>query len=337
METERWKQKSSNDMFRRFLMVIKYNEETNFINAIADAQLSPVSKRVYLQRLKTLVQENKKDIYYIVTHPDEFTKWIADNYESDQTRKSYYSAILALFRHNEGLKEQEKENYSKWYTAFNAVHNKIEERYKRNEPTKRQQDAYVPFADVIKARDSLEKGTNERLLFSMYTYLPPLRADFNDVIIYKSRVPEKPQQNYIVLKQNSGTLVLKEFKTTGKLHAIEKDLPKELIDEIQESLKVAPREWLFVDRDNKPFSAKSFTQWANRILARVLGKRTTISMLRHSFISSLDFNKLSVVEKERIAKDMAHTVGMQDKYRFIFDTPSGSQTTCELKCEAKKE
>jgi hypothetical protein len=41
-------------------------------------------------------------------------------------------------------------------------------------------------------------------------------------------------------------------------------------------------------------------------------------MIRHAYINSLDFNKLTVAEKENIAKDMAHTIGTQDRYRLIF-------------------
>jgi len=313
---------------------MKYGSKTDFIQPITNASLSPVSKRVYLQRLKVLVQENKRDIYYIITHPNDFIEWIKKTYTSEQTQKSYISAVLAVFRHNKGLKDQESKNYTVWYSAFNDIHARIDERYKKNEPTQHQKDVYVPYTDIVKSRDELEKGSSERLLFCMYTMLPPLRADFNKVRIYHSTVPNDPEKNYIIHRGNVATLVLQEFKTSKKI-TYEKDLPEELVKEIEASIEKNPRPWLFVDQKNKPFSAKSFTQWANRIFARVLGKRMTVSMIRHAYINNLDFNKLTVAEKEAIAKDMAHTVGTQDRYRLIFninnDTKS-QETKCEMVC-----
>jgi len=299
-----------------------YTNKTDFIKAVIDAELSPVTKRVYLERLRSLMKEHTTDIYSLIRDPQRIIAWIHDKYASEQTRKSYISAILAVFRHNKGLKEQEKEIYTQWYAAFTDSHNAIEERYKRNEPTQKQKDVYVPFDDIVKARDGLVKGSIERLLFAFYTYLPPLRCDFNKVRIYDTcEVPNNHEDNYIHICENEATLILNEYKTKSKKDVYKKTLPVALIDELKVSLKKYQREWLFVDKNGQPFVAKSYTQWANRIFARVLHKRMTVSMFRHSFINSLDFNTLTVAEKEAIAHDMAHTVGTQDRYRLIFKRP----------------
>jgi integrase len=260
------------------------------------------------------------NIKMLVDAPEEVIEWIKDTYDSEQTRKSYISAILAVFRHNPALKESRKEVYKKWYDAFAEIHNAIEERYKRNEPTQKQKDVYVPFQKVIEARDKLERGSYERLLLAFYTYLPPLRCDFNRVrLISGSATRGKDDENYITIDGKTCVqLVLNEYKTKKGKDRYEKTIPKDLCDELNASLQAHPRDWLFVDKRGQPFSAKSYTQWANRVLAKVLGKRMTVSMLRHAFINSLDFNKLTVAEKEDIAKDMAHTVGTQDRYRLIF-------------------
>lgn len=287
-----------------------------------NASLSPITKRVYMQRLKVMMEELQMNIQMLVQNPSKVIDWIFKTYPSEQTRKSYISAVLAIFRHNNDLKEKEKDAYLKWYDAFAKTHSIIEDRYKHNEPTQRQKDVYVPFDTVVQARDALKKGTIERLLFAFYTYLPPLRCDFNRVYVYHGNtLPLEPEEkNYIHIRSDNqcSKLILNEYKTQKGKQAYEKELPGELCTELMVSLKAQPREWLFVDKTGKPFSAKSYTQWANRILAKVLGKRMTISMMRHSYINSLDFNTLTVAEKEEIAKDMAHTVGTQDRYRLIF-------------------
>ena len=285
---------------------------------IMDADLSPVTKRTYLERLHYIIQNTKTDLYDILTHPEKYTKWISDNFSSLQTQKSYLSAILAVFKHTPHLKEKEKTHYYQWYQEFKKVHEKIDERYKQNEPTKKQKDAYVPFQEIVAKRDSLPKGSKERLLLSLYTYLPPLRSDFNKVYLYTKSYKNYEEKNYILLFEPY-TLVLNDFKTKKTKEGYEKALPKELVEEIEASLEKQPRSWLFVDRENEPYISGSFTKWANRTLKNLFGKPLTISLIRHSYINHLDFNNLTVKEKETIAKDMAHTVSTQDRYRLIFN------------------
>lgn len=304
------------------MSVKKYDRHSKFLDAILQAELSAISKRVYLERWKVLLQELQTDIFDIITHPDKHLPWFRERFTSKATLKSYLSAVLAIFRHNNGLRDQEKEAREKWYAAFNEVHEEIEERYRHNEPTEKQKEAYVPFSEIIKARDGLEAGTDEKLLLSFYTYLPPLRCDFNRVRIYRGEVPDnQTESNYILLQPATvGTsyLVLREFKTHKQFTDYKKELPEELVKELRKNLQTHPRDYLFMDRSGQPYQPKSYIQWANRVFARVLGKRMTISMVRHSYINSLDFNKLTVAEKEQIAKDMAHSVGTQDRYRLIF-------------------
>lgn len=301
-----------------------YTQNSPFLDAIINAELSAISKRAYLERWKVIIQELKRDIYDIITHPDELVPWFKQRFPCDSTLKSYLSAVLAIFRHNPGLMEQHKELRTKWYEAFQEVHARIDERYRHNQPTQKQKDVYVPFSDIIAARNKLDIGSEDKLLLSFYTYLPPLRCDFNHVRIYRGNINESDptiETNYIHLRPSSigpSYLILGEFKTQKSFPDYKKELPEELTKELRKSLELEPRNYLFIDRNGRPFHPKSYIQWANRIFARVLGKRMTVSMIRHSFINSLDFNKLTVAEKEQIAKDMAHSVTTQDRYRLIF-------------------
>ena len=298
----------------------KFNHETDFIQALMNATLSPVTKRVYLERWKILMNHKQEDVFTILTHPKKYLEWIKATYEQPATQKSYISAVLAMFRHNEGLKTQEKKSYDMWYAAFDEIHTMIDNRYKKNEPTQKQVDGYVKFEEIVAKRDTLEMGTDERLLLSFYTYIPPLRCDLNRVRIYHGKVAANAEKNYIVIQgKREATLVLREFKTAQHMDPYENNLPKELVDEIQASLEKRPRDFLFMDRSGQPYKAASFTKWANRVLQKLFGRSLTISLIRHSYINSLDFNKLTVEEKERIAKDMAHTVATQDRYRLIFN------------------
>ena len=300
----------------------KYNTSSDLLKAIIDAELSQVSKRVYLERLRTMVKEFDTNVYWIITHPDEVLPWILKKSEVLSTQKSYIIAILAVFKHNDGLKAQLDKYYNTWFTKFSELDKAINDRYKTNEPSERQMNAYVKFDDIVKKRDSLEDGTFEKLLLSFYTYIRPLRADFNLVRIYNS-VDELPKnnekENYIVFEnKHEATLYLHEFKTQRSHNELKKELPAELIKQLQLSLTKKPREWLFIDKFGKPYkAANSYTRWANRTFQKLFNKPLTITMIRHSYISSLDQNVLTTLEKEEIAKEMAHSRGMQELYRFV--------------------
>ena len=199
-------------------MVKIYTKDTNFIDAISKAELSLISKRTYLERIKTLATKLDKPIYWILKNPKEGIESICKISNVESTRKSYISAILAVFKHNEGLKEADgfSEAYKEWLEKFKELDTSISERYKLNKPSEKQLNGYVPFKDIIKKRDELKKGSLDRLLLSMYTYIKPLRADFNCVKIYKKVVATKIPENENYINLHEKKLILQEYKTQKK-------------------------------------------------------------------------------------------------------------------------
>ena len=318
----------------------KYTATSDLLKAITDSELSQISKRVYVERLRTMVAHFETNIYWIITHPDEVLEWILKKSDVLSTQKSYIIAVLAIFKHNEGLKIQLKKNYDIWFKKFTEIDEAITQRYKTNEPSEKQLNAYVEFKDIVKKRDELEDGSMDKLLLGFYSYIRPLRADFNAVRIYRKSENEdvipaedKREANYILFSDEKDVhLILNEFKTQRHHNKYDKKLPDELVKELKLSLKKLPREWLFVDKFGKPYVAtNSYTKWANRTLNRLFGKPLTITMIRHSFISSLDQNALTILEKEEIAKEMAHSRGMQELYRFVHKDVDKIETETDKK------
>lgn len=289
----------------------------NLMEGIDKSELSIVTKRNYYQKGVVLMKLIEEPMEYIILHPREVIKKLNKTYPNVGSRKTFYTFILALFRYNSNLKCRYKKEYDEWMKEFTETDKQITERYKENAPTKKQQEGFVAFDEIVKKRDSLEDGTDEKLLLSLYTYIPPLRADFGKVAIYEEDVPEKErkEENYIY---DNSELVLRRYKTAKSHKEFSKELPKELVKQIKESLKKRPRKYLFTMRGGEPLLKNTYTKWCNRVLARLFGKPLTVSLIRHAYINTLDFNKLTIKEKEEIAADMTHSAGMQDKYRLIF-------------------
>jgi hypothetical protein len=151
----------------------------------------------------------------------------------------------------------------------------------------------------------------------MYTYIPPLRQDFNEVRIYR-RSPKEDKGNYIVLNTRQQRMVMNEDKTQVSYGRYEVVLPKVLVKVINASLKETPREYLFTDLEGKAYIANSFTKFSNKTLKDLFdNEHISVSLLRSSYISAQDFNKLTEGDKEVLAKQMRHSVSQQGQYRHI--------------------
>jgi hypothetical protein len=300
----------------------------------SDAPVSASSCAAYKTYASTLTKElGNTDLYALLKDADRTIAWITKHYGSgDASKKNMMAAVLAIFKHNKGLELELSAAHRKWRAAYEEIAERIDERYKENRPSTKQNEGYVPYADIIAKRDALDKGSAERLLLSMYTHIRPLRGDFGKVRVYTTaRLPAERtlEDNYVHIPsfKDSPVIVLNEYKTAKHKGEYKRPLPPPLVTEIQASLKKRPRDWLFVKADGSPYElGNSYVRWANNTLKRLFGCGLTLSLIRHSFISSLDFNTLSIAEKEEIAEDMAHTVHMQDKYRFIFDEKKSSKS-----------
>ncbi len=244
----------------------------------------------------------------------------------EHAKDNITSALVSLFIHKETFKRDHYETYEKWVLGQKALRKPIEEKYLKNEPTNRQKDGYICYEDAVKIRNGLPDGSYERLLLTLYTDIPPVRSDFHDTKIYNSEPSNMSKNNFIILKNNKGTLVLNDYKTSKKHGTITIDLPNETLKQLNLSLKKEPREYLFLSTSTKlPYSKlktpeKSFNSWANRTLKNIFKNEDfSLTMLRHSYISrkDLEMEKMTGTQRNEIAKKMAHSVATQERYRWI--------------------
>lgn len=300
-----------------------------FVRLLYETELSDISKKTYEDRLWRLVKLTKQDVDWILVNCTKTMTLVRKNVSEPQTRKALVNSVMTLFKNVHGLQEQKFKAFLKWKKCTEGIHKEAGARYETLEPTQSQIDAHVDWADVIKARDALDKKSIEYLLLCLYTMIPPARADYNKVKIYKNKEPS-PQDieenpNYLVVKNKAQHMVLvfNEFKTSTQLQVRKrepyvKELPKELVKVINASLKANPRKYLITSPiTGEPYHlANSYTQYFNRILKNIFGKKTSINMLRHSSALSHQLDDLTPLEKKTLANDMMHSPEMFEAYRY---------------------
>lgn len=280
----------------------------DIIAKIENADISVETKKTYIMHFKILEKELKQKI---LTDSKSTIKWITDN-NTLQGRKSYISSLLGIFKHAE-LTEKYAEAFEKYREERRELADELTKQIDENKATTRQKNGFVSLKEITELRDKLEKGSTERLLLSFYTRIPPVRSDYGDLLIYENP-PEENKGNYIVLSQEKMTV--NEHKT-GKFYAIETILPAELMEELRISLEKNPRKYVFGTQEDKPKSPNAYSKWTAYVLKKLFNKPLTVTILRHIYISKIDFTNTSNRELKNIAKQMGHSVSQQMQYRLM--------------------
>lgn len=200
----------------------------------------------------------------------------------------------------------------KWKKHQKANWEVIQERYDENRPSDLQRRCIMPYEEILKIRNTLEKGSIERLLLSLYTIMEPVRADyFATELITEGQTPKA--DNYIT---DLSKITITDFKTKGVYEKIENILPEEIQEELRLSLEKQPRNYLFVNSSLAPYDSRTaFSVWACRALTRCLKHPMTLTVLRHLYIGHQASCK-STKELRLIARKMGHSRNMQRMYEW---------------------
>ena len=298
---------------------------------LQDPTLSDSSKLTYAQRLRAISAKLGQPISELAMQPMTILPWIKQQYTEVATQKNVVTAVLAALRRMPAGKDQSPQALAIWLRASKELEAEQQARLKANEPSARQQRGYVNFREVIKVRNALAKGSRQCLLLAFYTMIPPLRCDLNRMAllqcpasaanISKDDMDTVKENNFLCLpadRKKPAILVLREFKTANSAGIWRKTLPMNLTRELWTSLQAeSPRRWLFTTKSGSPYTAKNFSKWCYVVLVKLFGRPLTLTLLRHSYLNSVDWNKLTIAARENLAADMCHSTENQDTYRWI--------------------
>lgn len=253
---------------------------------------------------------------------------------SNTNKHIYLMSVLSILRHKPDIlssfdEEHNTSLHNTWKKIFNDNEAPIIQRRLENKPTDMQLakgGIHIPFAQIISKRDELPVGSYERLLISMYTYIPPVRADyFATEIVYNDDVPT--ENNYIRIKDDAVQSVLTDFKTAKNYKQITNNFPPELVTELMASLKNKPRKYLFPNTRNGPHTRNSYVLWTRRCLTRIFGTDFTLVFFRHAFITDFIHTKItpdmSDAQIKEISNKMGHSPEMFRGYRWVKNGAQG--------------
>jgi hypothetical protein len=184
--------------------------------------LSPTSKSQYSLKIAqwliylNLTPHQSRTIHTLLYNPQQSYQCLITTpaiKHSPQNHHIYISAVVAFIKHI--LKDEKL--FNQWKEIERTNSTSIMDHYDNNAPTEKQKDKLISFQEIQTIRQSLPKGSIERLLLSFYTLIEPIRADyFATEIVGPTQTPT--EENYIVLAPSvsaptTAQLMVQDFKT----------------------------------------------------------------------------------------------------------------------------
>jgi len=264
----------------------------------------------------------------------------ATNKLSPNTLTADVGAVLAAVKHGVSERTQHHiEGYVKvWQSAHRLLQDAAQAPFDTNMATSQQRAGFVPYTQLCDVRDKLGASQPLKLWLAMATMIPCQRAgDLANCRVFvrppSSTDTAQHGDNYVVLA--TGTLHLHKFKTAMCYpDGITILMPVKLCAVIVESIKLQPREFLFVKKDGSPYGTrKTFTTWLGGQLKRGLNNGdATAQLVRRAYITeaharlrpSLESSDpasraLAKEKQQKLAHCCAHSISTHKKYRLDLD------------------
>ena len=308
---------------------------------IAQSSLSEFTKRNYKTKVQQLERITQHKLCWILQHPDEALSILRETVSSEATtHRTFFAIVLGIFKYNPELREKQRKAYEQWLAAFKTVDVKVQDKYDTMTASQKQTEAYVPWTTIVTKREAYpDKRSQDYLVLCCYTMIPPVRADLGDIKIcqHEKEIVSRYPNYLMMMSPTDMTLVLTAFKTDRAMKIYRQILPPELCKVIDESLQKNPRKFLIVSpRTGSAFeNPGTFSNYVGRVLKRILGTpHASLNMLRHSYVTSLDLNKMTSRDMKNAADSLMHSVETMMRYRLRVPTEDKNMT-CEVTCSQK--
>lgn len=171
---------------------------------------------------------------------------------------------------------------------------------------------YTDWLDILSI-DPKITDTEDKLLFYLYTEIPPRRLDdYSHLILIENDEDDNNKDNFLVKNNKIILNHYKTYSTYGKY--IINNIPKKLSSAIKnhiEEKKIDFGDFVFKS------GRRNFSKKISSLFRKYLDVGLTVNTLRHSYISHMMKKNLSTKKKQEIAKQMGHNLIMQDLYRRV--------------------
>ena len=211
--------------------------------------LSEESRKNYEVRLNKLQQLTGKRLEYILCHPRE-TLQVLQPRQAPSTIANYATVLCKVFSSNTELSTKYEKSYTKWKEIL-KTHTIT--------PLKTEPNAYKSMYEKLKTTHNVPHM--QYLFVSLLAHIPQLKR--SDVKYFGNMLthPQNEHQNHVNLVNTDPYI----FINNTKIY-----INQQLYEDITSSLKKQPRQYLFTNKQNQPYTkANSFNQFIKRLKGRL--------------------------------------------------------------------
>lgn len=239
---------------------------------------------------------------------------------SINTKKMAYIAFKSVLRDcNDPRYKGAEAKYEERMYHYRDKHNEIASQQQLSE---REKELYLPWQKIVGAAEGLRVGVSslwefqEWVVFCLYTLAPPLRLDYSPMRVVETR-QEVADTSGNLLLVSEWKFILREYKTASKYGQMELDIQKPLREVLREWLDLNPSGWLLMNRSGQPLAEKELGNLIREVMLKATGKAIGCNILRHSYISHQRKGEKTLLEQQKMAAAMGHSVGMSQIYRRL--------------------
>lgn len=274
--------------------------------------LSDSSITTYSSVLKSLYKKvyGNEDIDYDkFDHADKILEFLKDL--PPNKRKTILSALV-IITDNKKYREQMLSDVR----DYNKEISKQEKTESQEENWVTQEQVETMFNDLKKTANMIYKKEHKSssdlqvlqnfIILALFKLIAPRRS--KDYCDFKIKNVDKEKDNYM----DKGKFVFNSYKTAKTYGKQEVLIPKELTMIINKWIKTNPTDYLLFDVNMNPLSSVKLNQRFNKIFD---GKKTSVNMLRHSFLTE-KFGDV-IKKNDELANtmtDMGSSSGMAKTY-----------------------
>ena len=255
-----------------------------------------------LKRLKKLM-EVKDDGLDWLKDSGKVIEFIDGLAYSHNYKKTFYIAIVSI------LKLDKNPLMDVYKVKMDEYNHKQAEIYEEQRLSTTEQEKFMDWKDILKVQRTMDKGTLEHLLVSLYTLQSPMRLDYCSMKVVNAH-PDTKDGNYLVMNDKP-YFIFTQYKTAKRYGVVIKEVPKALIIVFKRYFKGHPTDVLF------PMTESAFSKLIGDVFEKHTTKRVTCNILRHSYVSHIKRNDKTIKEQIKLSKDMLHSVSMSDVYRRV--------------------
>lgn len=264
--------------------------------SITETDLAEATKKTLFSRLSRLMETEP--------FPKSIVKKVIPSITANQSSQlAYLQSVMSLSRISEDFKKMVTPKQLRDILKESEKLKEVESE-RREKGEKRDND--IDWNDVKKCKDKFPVGSEERLIYLLYTEFPPLRADYTPMQIVDSVDDATDENMNYYVKAKKPFMLINAYKTSSKYGQQRLDVTPELAKAIPKNQK-----FLF-EFNGEPMTGNTLSKKVARAFKRYCDIHVTINTLRRSYAKM----SMSLSKDEQIDAALAqgHSLSVHKEY-----------------------